>query len=150
MGIKTIAHVRSGSHRFLAVKAMMDGQLAGKSHEAICAGIFTAVSTNGGVITPKTAYAWYANLQVMIKNEDGSDICPPAPAKAPKAKAEAATAVVLVPAESPTEVETPADPQQILADLSAEIGNIESGLSAGELGDVVHIGAIQEEIRVGE
>ena len=119
MAIKTIAHVRSGSHRFLAVKAMIDGNAAGKSHEAICADIFTAVSNNGGVITSKSAYGWYADLQVMIKNEDGSDICPPAAAKAPKApKAKVVTAEA--PAEAKTE-ENVVSADQILADLEAEM-----------------------------
>jgi len=142
MGIKTIANVRSGSHRYLAVKAMIDGHAAGKSHEEICADIFTAVSNNGGVISPKSAYGWYANLQGMIKNEDGTDICPLPPAKTAKVKA---------PKEGPVETVTAAEPAPVdTQEMLSQIHDaVVEGMEDTEV-DLASVAKLDEELRASE
>lgn len=143
MGVKTIANVRVGSHRYKAIEAIIAGVAANKSHEEICADIFTAVSNNGGAITKATSYGWYRDLHAMIKNADESDICPPPPAKAPRAKAVKADPVETVTAEEPK----PVDTQEMLAELHdaviASVGDT-------EVVDPALVAKLDEELRASE
>lgn len=145
MGVKTIANVRVGSHRHKAILAIVAGVEAGKSHDEICADIFTAVSENGGAITKATSYGWYRDLHGMIKNADESDICPPPPAKTAKVKVTKEGPVETVTAEEPK----PVDTQEMLAELHSEVMNLADGGDT-EVVDPALVAKLDEELRASE
>jgi len=141
MGYKSINNVRANSHRALAIKVIMDGVAAQKSHEEIVNDIFAAVSGNGGAISHSTKYGWYNDLRRDYRNPDGTELAPEAPAGAGKRRTkpaeaatvseemtsslEEATEALKSPAELAAEAATvPTDDDELPADLVADLKEI--------------------------
>lgn len=91
----TYAKIRKGSIRELGLKAVIDGAAAGDSYDEICNAINVACFAGKNIARARRRYTW---AFVKCSNEDGTNVCPPPPAKSAMTKPEVAAASASIPA----------------------------------------------------